>query len=267
MQAYLEDESNVTYVDTINEFNETILAPLESPGIITVSLKGSKMYFILLTDKTSPIWFLLAELAYENKCKYGLLFKPVADENLYLLALVSIDNRARNSSTEVAAENDKDFLTLNGILMGSTNKTDFDKRGTMAEIVLFTTQCENAPNDDEKERYYYVSEDSGRTHFGAFLITMFEALVKLQNKEKVYLYSALDENTFAFYTNMGYDRIGTKSHPKFEKVLPSQVELSRWEHVLVDRQRKMQDIIGTALMLTRGNIAAAALLVYHYPVV
>lgn len=253
MQAYLEDESNVTYVDSIVEFNKTILAPLDEPGVITVSLKDSQMYLMLITDNDHPAFDLLIELAEDKKCTWADLFKEDKKQTgTYTLALMSLT---------------VDILYLNGILMGFTYTHEcYDPKGVSATINLLTTHCETQPSDAAKQEYYYLSRE-GRMHFGAFILTVFEALMILQGKKSIYLFSEEDDDTYKFYFALGYTNRPKFGEYFFQKDLESTVDLSRWEHVLVDRQLKMRDATKSALVLTQGNIAAAALLVYYYPVV
>ena len=285
MQAYLEDERNVTYVDSIVEFNETVLAPLDKPGVITVSLKGSQMYLMLITNvlASNKEFQLLVEQAEAQKCAFNsdlreLLQISLEPESLYadypnVQPMYAAWRRSlENSYALVLMSLTEDKLSLDGYLVGeiTLNKKESISsncpEGKCAEIVLLATKCESVLDVSKREKYYYVS-DEGRLHFGAFIVTIFESLMLSRQIKAIYLESARNPDTMRFYNSLGYTRYMYSEPYLLKKDLSSESNLERWEHVLVERQQKMQDVIGNALMLTRGNIAAAALLVYHYPVV
>ena len=190
----------------------------------------------------------------------GLIYRTVIRDYLisqddpHLLALVSVNNNS---------------LLLNGFLLGTFSSKDFDytkqvikaqQMDLYAEISYLSTA---KPPEEFSENYFSNNETY---YFGTMLVKIFESMA-LKAKKKFLI---LDSVTTAlnFYIKLGfqdtnYDSPDDDVHILRKEAsvpLDSNAEAPNWHQVLEARREKM---MADAIVLSRGNLVAAAQLVWH----
>ena len=132
-----------------------------------------------------------------------------------------------------------------------------------AEILLLETF---RPPENEKDNYF-TSEGSKKNYFGTLLVTMFEKLVYNVLKKTIILLSL--PKAYDFYRKLGYRSVDEESfhfYDMFIKDLSNGIPNAgdpEWHKVFSERRQKLTNKVARALLLTRGNVAAAAQLVFY----
>ena len=251
--------------DTMLEFMEGIkLNPL------VMSLTKSNMFLIHIDKEAmqeSPAYvtdFLdLIELPEYDSLEFkGQIRDYLKDKKgPHLLALVSV-----NDNTPL----------LNGFLLGTFFKEDFGKfvkkaskdRKNLAEISFLSTA---KPSYEVSENYFSVDESY---YFGTMLVKIFESMAREAGKKNLILHSM--ETALKFYEKLGFEDTGFRLPDDRADRLPDDpviiltkevsvpldpnADVPLWHQVLEARRAKM---MAEAIILSGGNLVAAAQLVWH----
>ena len=155
-------------------------------------------------------------------------------------------------------------LLLNGFLLGTFSKDDFDeyvedaskKLEKIAEISFLNTE---KPSAEVSKKYFSVDESY---YFGTMLVKIFESMARKAGKEILILVSVVSARKF--YKKLGFTDTGYVNLNERVDILTKEVsaplDAPLWHQVLEARRSGM---MAEAILLSRGNLVAAAQLVWH----
>jgi len=239
--------------ETMREFMEGV-----ELGAFVMSLEGSNMFLIHFDkqemDKSSAYvrnFLDFLDLPEYSRVRFIDQIRGYLDykKDPHLLALVSVNDNT---------------LLLNGFLLGTFLEEDFDYhvkkasrgRKNRAEISYLSTQ---KPSDEVSENYF---SEKGSYYFGTMLIKIFESMARKAGKENLILESL--RTVLEFYRKLGFTDIEYVSDEDPVYILAKEVSVPLgaplWHRVLEARRSGM---MAEAILLSRGNLVAAAQLVWH----
>ena len=268
--------NDVTYVEYMEAFNYEIQSiAWKAPRLFKLSLRGSDMYLVVLLnpregDDALKIFKYLLKKSKNSYKEFPYDMYITKYEPTHLLFLVSQNKSRDHTEYEMngyllgTADHEKFTENINAYF--EARKINAKEKAKYAEVIFI-----NTVEAEKSELYYYLEKKIAydftkkNYYFGIMLMKIFEMMMQVLDKKFIILESA--DYAVGFYRNkLGYvDYYYYTGFHTLEKTIPAydRNENPEWHKVFSERKQKITDKTANALLLTRGNVTAAAQLLFY----